>query len=350
MVDLRATCTLSSRPSNKVCHQIDPDTAEQLSDGSLCDVYSDYGNPSFPSALSTSASTDLVTVTCKGSTRPFRLPASRLTKHSRLFSTLSCCPETTTAPNPSTHLPSTIDLNIDYESFIVFARFLSGGPVHLPPGAVDKDGYGTDIYTLMHAHAAGEALQAPVFTDMVMDAIIEELTTDDFHFALPEKDIAILDAKAKATDLDLLLPAACLTFPPNSIGRNFFIDWYVHEPAHRFYNLSIASAVETGDLDFLARCMVGQRDMRVPEELGEEVVPPYVEDPCRYHVHGSMGLPCYRRGRRGRYSGVEYAVRLGLGKGEEDDECGVSEVAVEDYEDCVDEASLMLVDEGVCDC
>ena len=221
----------------------------------------------------------------------------------------------------------------------------------LPPGTVDQNGYDTDIYTLLHAHAAGEALQALVFTDMVMDAIISSLTSeddDDFNFAITDEDVAILDARAKARDLDLLLPAACLAFPPDSIAREFFVDWYVHEPAHRFHNLSIASAVETGDLDFLARCMVAQRGMRVPEQLGEEVVSPYVQDPCAYHVHGRMGLPCYRRERKGRYSGLEYAVRLGLG--DEDDAEVVVEVEVEvaEYEKCLDEAS-MLVDEGSCD-
>lgn len=176
-----------------------------------------------------------------------------------------------------------------------------------------------------------------------MDAIISELTTSDLDSE--GGDIAHRDARDKTRDLDLLLPAACLLFPPGSVGRDFFVDWYVHEPARRFHNLSVASAVETGDLDFLARCMVELRDLR--EEV---VIPPYVRDPCRYHVHRSMGLPCYRRGRRGRYSGLEYAVRVGLGgEVDEDDDDGLVGLEVMEYEDCVDEASLMVMDEGECD-
>lgn len=328
VTDLRATCTLRTKP--------DPDAdnlytneADRITDSGF--NHETDSDASQDSPEDSASVTDLKTVTCKDSTHPFHLPARRLTKHSRLFATLACCPSTTT------NLP----LNIDHSSFTVFTRFLRSEPISLPPGTSDRNGYGTDIYTLLHAHAAGETLQAPVFTDMVMDAIISELTTSDLDSE--GGDIARRDARDKTRDLDLLLPAACLLFPPGSVGRDFFVDWYVHEPARRFHNLSVASAVETGDLDFLARCMVKLRDLR--EEV---VIPPYVRDACRYHVHRSMGLPCYRRGRRGRYSGLEYAVRVGLGGegDEDDDDDGLVGLEVMEYEDCVDEASLMVMDEG----
>ncbi|KAM0722880.1 hypothetical protein Q7P37_001078 [Cladosporium fusiforme] len=247
-----------------------------------------------------------LTILCNHSPHPFTLPTSLLTTHSRLFATLS--------HDASTTSDGTLHLNIDHGAFIVFARWLRGGPIHVPEG--DENGFATDLYMLMRAHAAGEALGAGTFADMVVDEIIAELTDDEAG----EEDGCSLrsrkrDSQAKARDLEILLQAAVAIWPPGSLGRDLMVDWYVHSPACNLHNLTVEAVVEIGDLDFAARCMVLGKERQMACELGGGgvVEAPYLLDPCRYHEHRRRGLPCYKRSRESVFSQLEYVVRCGMG-------------------------------------
>lgn len=277
-----------------------------------------------------------ITVLCKHSTHPITLPTAPLAAQSRLFATL--------AHDPNTFFPSTLHLNIDHDTFTVFARWLQGGRIHVPEG--DENGFATDLYVLMRAHAAGEALGAGRFADMVIDEIIEELTHDeacqwDGRSQL-SVDSEVVDSRAKAHDLEILLQAAAAIWPPGSLGRDLLVDWYVHSSASKLQNLSVEAVVEIGDLDLAARCMVlGKERQMVCESSGEVVPAPYLSDPCRYHEHRQLGLPCYKRSGQSVYSQLEFVVRCGTGGWEvEDDDDGDSgfegDVATpQEYRDCV---------------
>lgn len=233
-----------------------------------------------------------ITILCNHSTNLFTLPSHLLKTNSRLFATLSHDASTTAG---------TLHLNVDHEAFIVFARWLRGGPIHVPEG--DENGFATDLYMLMRAHAAGEALGAGRFADMVVDEIIAELTSDNAETDKSSLRSQIKDSRSKARDLEILLQAAAAIWPPGSLGRDLFVDWYVHSPACNLHNLSAEAVVEIGDLDFAARCMVLGKERQMVYELSEGFVEvPYLADPCRYHEHRRQGLPCYKRSRDSVFS------------------------------------------------
>lgn len=208
----------------------------------------------------------------------------------------------------------------------------------MPEG--DENGFATDLYLLMRAHAAGEALGADMFADMVIDEIIGELTggesreveiemegwrwggveEDDDSQSQKSLDSSTEDARLKTHDLEILLSAAAAIWPPGSLGRDLLVDWYVHSAAHSLQNLSVESVVEIGDLDLAARCMVLGKERQMLCERGEIVRAPYLEDPCRYHEHRRLGTPCYKRSRESVYSRLEFAVRCGVGGWEDEDE------------------------------
>lgn len=226
-----------------------------------------------------------ITILCTNSIHPITLPTHLLTTNSRLFATL--------AHDPSTFFPAALNLNIDHDAFTVFARWLQGGRIHVPEG--DDNGFATDLYLLMRAHAAGEALGASMFADMVIDEIIGELTLgmdiegcpceDDETHSQRSFDSSAADARAKAHDLEILLQAAAAIWPPGSLGRDLLVDWYVHSAASKLQNLSVEAVVEIGDLDLAARCMVLGKERQMVCERGEVVRAPYLVDPCRYHDH-----------------------------------------------------------------
>lgn len=280
-----------------------------------------------------------ITILCNHSTHPITLSKHLLTSNSRLFATLSHDASTFTTAG-------TLQLNIDHDAFTVFARWLRGGPIHVPEG--DENGFATDLYMLMRAHAAGEALGAGTFADMVVDEIIAELTDgerEDGGSLSPLRSPA-RDSRAKARDPEILLQAAAAIWPPGSLGRDLLVDWYVHSPACSLHNLSAEAVVEIGDLDFAARCMVLGKERQMAHELGGDgvVEAPYLVDPCRYHEHRRRGLPCYRRSRDSVFSKLEYIVRCGLGECEdfEDDEIQMDRAMLWEYEACVDESMMLF--------
>jgi len=292
-----------------------------------------------------------ITILCTSSLTPITLPTHLLTTHSRLFATLS--------HDPSTFSPGTLSLNIDHDAFAVFARWLQGGKIHVPEG--DEHGFATDLYLLMRAHAAGEALGAVMFADMVVDEIIGELTfemeaqghhcAEDGTQSQASLSSSALDARAKTHDLEILLQAAAAIWPPGSLGRDLLVDWYVHSAAHKLQNLSVEAVVEIGDLDLAARCMVLGKERQMVCERGEVVRAPYLVDQCRYHEHRRLGLPCYKRSRESVFSRLEFAVRCGVGGWEDDDEDGDSGfggdgASLEEYEDCVEESVGVLGEDG----
>lgn len=293
-----------------------------------------------------------ITILCPSSLHPTTLPTPLLTTHSRLFATL--------AHDPSFHSSSPLHLNIDHEAFNVFARWLRNGPIHVPLG--DENGFATDLYLLMRAHAAGEALGAGMFSDMVLDEIIGELVGgrremegwrwgDDERQSERSLDFSAADARAKTHDLEILLQAAAAIWPPGSLGRDLLVDWYVHSSASELQNLSVEAVVEIGDLDLAARCMVLGKERQMAVERGEIVRPPYLEDPCRYHEHRRLGVPCYKRSRESVYSRLEFAVRCGVGGWEDDDEDGDSGfggegATLEEYEACVEETVEVFGEDG----
>lgn len=294
-----------------------------------------------------------ITILCTSSLHPITLPTNLLTTHSRLFATLS--------HDPSTFSPGTLSLNIDHDAFAVFARWLQGGKIHVPEG--DEHGFATDLYLLMRAHAAGEALGAAMFADMVVDEIIGELTfgmeregcycgdEDDETQSQRSLDSSALDARAKTHDLEILFQAAAAIWPPGSLGRDLLVDWYVHSAAHKLQNLSVEAVVEIGDLDLAARCMVLGKERQMVCERGEVVRAPYLVDPCRYHEHRWLGLPCYKRSRESVFSRLEFAVRCGVGGWEDDDEDGDSGfggdgASLEEYEACVEESVGVFGQDG----
>jgi hypothetical protein len=205
----------------------------------------------------------------------------------------------------------------------------------------------------MRAHAAGEALGAGMFSDMVLDEIIGELVGgrremegwrwgEDESRSEKSLDFSAADARAKTHDLEILLQAAAAIWPPGSLGQDLLVDWYVHSAASELQNLSVEAVVEIGDLDLAARCMVLGKERQMAVERGEVVRPPYLEDPCRYHEHRRLGMPCYKRSRESVYSRLEFAVRCGVGGWEDDDEDGDSGfggdgATLEEYEACVEE-------------
>ena len=284
-----------------------------------------------------------ITILCTSSIHPITLPTHLLTTNSRLFATL--------AHDPSTFFPAALNLNIDHDAFTVFARWLQGGRIHVPGG--DDNGFATDLYLLMRAHAAGEALGASMFADMVIDEIIGELTLgmeiegypcdDDDTQSQRSFDSSAADARAKAHDLEILLQAAAAIWPPGSLGRDLLVDWYVYSAASKLQNLSVEAVVEIGDLDLAARCMVLGKERQMVCERGEVVRAPYLVDPCRYHEHRWLGLPCYKRSRESVFSRLEFAVRCGVGGWEDDDGedgdsgFGGDGATLEEYEACVEE-------------
>jgi hypothetical protein len=298
----------------------------------------------------------LTTILCPSSLHPTTLPTTLLTTHSRLFATL--------AHDPSFHSSSPLNLNIDHDAFAVFARWLRNGPIHVPLG--DENGFATDLYLLMRAHAAGEALGAGMFSDMVLDEIIGELVgggsrevsegewycrDDDERQSEKSLDSKVADARAKTHDLEILLQAAAAIWPPGSLGRDLLVDWYVHSSASELQNLSVEAVVEIGDLDLAARCMVLGKEKQMAIERGEVVRPPYLEDPCRYHEHRKLGMLCYKRSRESVYSRLEFAVRCGVGGWEDDDEDGDSGfggegATLEEYEACVEETVEVFGEDG----
>ena len=214
----------------------------------------------------------------------------------------------------------------------------------------------------MRAHAAGEALGAGMFSDMVVDEIIGELVGgrremegwrwDDYESRSEGSlDSSVADARAKTHDLEILLQAAAAIWPPGSLGRDLLVDWYVHSAASELLNLSVEAVVEIGDLDLAARCMVLGKERQMAVERGEVVRAPYLEDPCRYHEHRRLGIPCYKRSRESVYSRLEFAVRCGVGGWDDDDEDGDSGfgedgVSLEEYEACVEESVEVLGQNG----
>ena len=75
-------------------------------------------------------------------------------------------------------------------------------------------------------------------------------------------------------------------------------------------------------------------------ERGEVVRAPYLVDPCRYHEHRWLGLPCYKRSRESVFSRLEFAVRCGVGGWEDNDGdsgFGGDGATLEEYEACVEE-------------
>jgi hypothetical protein len=153
----------------------------------------------------------------------------------------------------------------------------------------------------MRAHAAGEALGASMFADMVIDEVIGELTHDESCHcdsrSQKSLDSEAVDAQAKTHDLEILLQAAAAIWPPGSLGRDLLVDWYVHSAASKLQNLSVGAVVEIGDLDLAARCMVLGKERQMVCESGEIAHAPYLVDPCRYHEHRQLGQPCYKRSR-----------------------------------------------------
>lgn len=283
-----------------------------------------------------------ITILCNHALQPITLPTHLLTSNSRLFATLT--------HDPSTFSGTALNLNIDHDTFTVFARWLQGGRIHVPEG--DENGFATDLYLLMRAHAAGEALGASIFADMVIDEIIGELTCDeaegcrrgDDGRSQKSLDSEEADARAKAHDLEILLQAAAVIWPPGSLGRDLLVDWYVHSAAaqNKLQNLSVEAVVEIGDLDLAARCMVLGKERQMMCESGESVPAPYLSDPCRYHEHRELGLPCYKRSRDSVFSRLEFVVRCGIGGWEEDDEedgdsgfGGDGTTPMQEYEACV---------------
>lgn len=293
-----------------------------------------------------------VQIFCHDSTTPFLLPLAPLLKHSRLFFLLSKDPSDFSSSPEIANTQTLTDIPIDFstEGFRPFARWLTGGPIAVPRPETDAHGFNTDIYLLMHAHATGEVLMAPVFTDVVMDAIIAELTsssTSDCDSALgsdPEDpDFEALDRAAKARDLDLLLPAAAAVWPKGTLGRQFIVDFYAHSPAWRFAALNKQLLVGEGlDRDFVAGLLLAVAERRLSEDLDMDLKgsEPWVRDPCRYHVHRSEGRGCYRRTKSVGFCELEWVVRDGLNdRGKEGD--GWVGTAF-DYRDCVDE----VIDDG----
>lgn len=287
-----------------------------------------------------------ITILCNHSAHPITLSTSLLTNHSRLFATL--------AHDPSTFSSATLNLNLDHETFIVFARWLQGGRIHVPEG--DENGFATDLYLLMRAHAAGEALGASTFADMVLDEIIGELAYDEAcqcdsdSRSQRSMNSEVIDARAKAHDLEILMQAAAAIWPPGSLGRGLLVDWYVHSAASKLQNLSVEAVVEIGDLDLAARCMVMGKERQMVCETGEVVQAPYLFDPCRYHEHRRMGLPCYKRSRDSVFSQLEFTVRCGIGGWEDDDYDADSGfegdvTTPQEYQDCVQE-NLVVLDDG----
>ena len=216
---------------------------------------------------------------------------------------------------------------------------MQGGKIHLPEG--DEHGFATDLYLLMRAHAAGEALGAAMFADMVVDEIIGELTLEMErerglyrHCGDEDEDGEVqsqqslssgaADARAKTHDLGILLQGAAAIWPPGSLGRDLLVDWYVHSAAHNLQNLSVEAVVEIGDLDLAARCMVLRKERQMVCERGEVVRAPYLLDPCRYHEHRRLGLPCHKRIRESVFSRLEFAVRCGSEGWDNDHEDGDS--------------------------
>lgn len=68
---------------------------------------------------------------------------------------------------------------------------------------------------------------------------------------------------------------------------------------------------------------------------------PCPSDPCRYHKHRQLGLPCYKRSRDSVFSQLEFAVRCGIGSWDEEDDDGDSgfvreSVTLQEYEACVE--------------
>lgn len=292
-----------------------------------------------PSIKVTPPPSSQITILCNHSPAPLTLPTHLLTTYSRLFNTLSHDLSTTT-----TTTSSPLHLNIDHEAFTVFARWLRGGNIHVPEG--DENGFATDLYLLMRAHAAGEALGADTFADMVMDEIIGELTRDEVEEDGGSVRSGRVDSRAKARDLEILLQAAAAIWPAGSLGRDLLVDWYVHSPAWQLQNLSAEAVVEIGDLDLAARCMVLGKERQMACELGEIFEAPYLMDPCRYHEHRRVGKPCYKRSRDSVFSQLELVVRCGVGvlEDEDDDDSGFEGdmVSLWEYEACVEESLRLL--------
>jgi hypothetical protein len=301
-------------------------------------VYNPAFNPSQPSHI---------IILCNHSLQPITLPTHPLTTNSRLFATL--------AHDPSAFSPGPLNLNIDHDAFTVFALWLQGGRIHVPEG--DDNGFATDLYLLMRAHAAGEALGASIFADMVIDEIIGELTYDGSCHCDDQSqkslDSEAADAQAKTHDLEILLQAAAAIWPPGSLGRDLLVDWYVHSVASKLQNLSAEAVVEIGDLDLAARCMVLGKERQMLRELGEIARAPYLSDPCRYHEHRRLGLPCYKRSPESVFSRLEFAVRCGVGGWEDDDEgdgdsgFGEDGTTLQEYKACVEDAMEAIRDDRV---
>lgn len=278
---------------------------------------------------------DWISIICNHSAQPIMLPIDLLTAHSRLFTTL--------AHDPSTFSCANLQLNIEHDAFTVFARWLSGGKIHVPEG--DEKGFATDLYLLMRVHAAGEALGAGTFADMVMDEIIGELTREEedvwYDIDLDGQQLLVSDAHAKAHDLEILLQAAAAIWPPGSLGRDLLVNWYVHSPASKMHNLSVEAMVEIGDLDLAARCMVLGKERQIACEIGGDVLAPYQVDRCVYHEHRRLGLPCYKRSQESVFSRLDFAVRCGMDGWKEDDDDGDSgfesdSFTTQKYADCIE--------------
>jgi hypothetical protein len=206
-----------------------------------------------------------LTILCLSSLQPVTLPTNLLTTHSRLFTTLSHDLSPFTLP--------TLHLNIDHDTFTVFARWLRGGKIRFAEG--DENGFATDLHVLMRAHAAGKALGAGVFADMCLNEIIGELTRGEEGRGWWDCDedrqsmrFEVADSRAKTHDLKILLQAAAAIWPSRSLGRDLLVDWYVHSTAHTLQTLSISAVVEIGDLDLAARCMVLGKERQMLAEAG----------------------------------------------------------------------------------
>ncbi|KAK3708913.1 hypothetical protein LTR37_011243 [Vermiconidia calcicola] len=199
---------------------------------------------------------------------------------------------------------NTFELNVPWDGFRHFALWLY-------TGKCDEENLSADCWIdstneLLHAHEVGRKLGCVDFQDTVVDALTTKLTD------------------CKGNLICDILGDFLKEFPFQSIGRQLLVDVIAYGPAEngmsneedkRFDYNALKSVDDSHFTIVLSREILASRGFQVPLNLTEELmtmlvcgfleiksqgdsVPrremPWITNPCRYHRHTELGLPCYK--------------------------------------------------------
>lgn len=166
----------------------------------------------------------------------------------------------------------TVHLEERWPIFRHFARWLYTGTLCEPDPPIEEQ-----IKELCATHALACRFQCLAFEDSVMDGLIDILRGP------LEIDVSAFEQWSES-------------FSPGARGVQLAIDFLVHASPTKLVcddGYFVEWLNDAFDEDALLKIVAGMLEKRSTTE-GDDSVPPYISDPCRYHRHSELGLPCYK--------------------------------------------------------